>query len=1317
MKKLNWLVVALVGAYSLGAVELVDGTELTVGAGKICTVSGTYTIPRFVNNGTLTLAEGAELTIQAAENKTSSRMAEGMAVNASLNLETGSKLSVLSYNTKDSNEGLAIAVMGGTGTVNVAAGAYLSVAQRLRFARNSANDRTPLTYAVMNIRGTVKVGYAELSGFWPNDVTDTNLFHHAAEINLFPGGSFSAGSIAANDAAIVRINMRGGTLGPVSSFYAGFGAIYEIDFAADTVSTITNAADLALYQFSIVNVTGSGTLVKKGRGTLTLFRPAGKGFNAFTGNIRVEQGSVYLGRALAEGQTVYVCKGASYVMAVPEDSAKITYEDETERPAASRLYTVNADIDGGLDLVSMSESFDADRLGGPTRPNVMVTVRGTVAHAAATVDAPFELVGQNATGTLAFDNSELEAIPLLFSGAGVFQFPGSRDLRWDADATRLRFAGGTYAKSDTVAFLSGPNGQPYRLEDGSVQAARIFIGADGENGEVVVSGGHLRATDVLYLGSNRGEDLRHYTFGSLTITNGSASSVNEMHFGAYSPTDGSSQGKLYGRLTLQKDATLAANVILNDEGSAEILYDGGVQQLRANGKHVAFAVNQTGCLTLRATNGHDIVLSSVGVTNSLAAVAAAASPVRFTGEGGLVFQGAGQITLEDAGAFTMDYSGDTVVKEGRVRLGVDNPFPSGVGKGELVVKKANALDLNGHTLRVNNFTCAVSNAIVNASSVPAEIDVGADNRDLSYMASLSDGIALGKVGTGTMDLRSTLPQKLVVKEGTARVGTPTYSHYRFKVEKAYGASANSIQFAELKLLCNGEDVTRPFAAVSRAPMGKDSPSAENPTNAVDGVLTTKFLDFNGANDSSSGSAELRDNCWLQLDYDAPVSITHYTWALANDHYGLDMGSCRNPKNWRLQGSSDGVTWVDLDVQTDYVVSGVQPSSWIKDVFAVGAKSRAGGSSVQVGAAGVLELDGTVELSSLVSEGRTTLAAGTTLLFTDSGTCTGSIEGQGTLEKRGTGTLTMDVDESFTGSIVAREGNVCFSEGITSKWFRFTVRKTNLYAGEAMQFSEFKLLDATGARQGLNLAEATTGTAADRLAPGTFCVAAEYKTGSSSEGLVRVFDGLTNTKWCVIGVKDLIDGKESAWRTFTLRLPEDATPIVAYNLTTANDALARTPSSWLLETSADGIIWQTLDDRTEVSYPSTLFTDLNGGTPFPLTVSTESKVVRATVEAAEGVTVCVRDETTQLSALRIDCTAGAGTFAGVSFAAEGALYLTNAGNLGTTATLPMTLTDARNAENVCNWKVYVDGVLKPGWKVSVSGTTLRLAAGGTLIYVR
>ncbi|MEV0154087.1 ThuA domain-containing protein [Micromonospora sp. NPDC050686] len=79
-------------------------------------------------------------------------------------------------------------------------------------------------------------------------------------------------------------------------------------------------------------------------------------------------------------------------------------------------------------------------------------------------------------------------------------------------------------------------------------------------------------------------------------------------------------------------------------------------------------------------------------------------------------------------------------------------------------------------------------------------------------------------------------------------------------------------------------------------------SAENPPNetaakAIDGSTSTKWLTFNPTG-------------WLAAKLAKPVVVSRYALTSANDFPG------RDPKNWTLQGSEDGVTWTDLDTRSN-----------------------------------------------------------------------------------------------------------------------------------------------------------------------------------------------------------------------------------------------------------------------------------------------------------------------------------------------------------------------------------------------------------------
>ena len=72
---------------------------------------------------------------------------------------------------------------------------------------------------------------------------------------------------------------------------------------------------------------------------------------------------------------------------------------------------------------------------------------------------------------------------------------------------------------------------------------------------------------------------------------------------------------------------------------------------------------------------------------------------------------------------------------------------------------------------------------------------------------------------------------------------------------------------------------------------------EGRTKAFDNDKYSKWLTF-----SPSG--------WISYQFDQPERITNYTITSANDV------PSRDPQDWQLQGSSDGVNWQTLDVRNN-----------------------------------------------------------------------------------------------------------------------------------------------------------------------------------------------------------------------------------------------------------------------------------------------------------------------------------------------------------------------------------------------------------------
>ena len=186
----------------------------------------------------------------------------------------------------------------------------------------------------------------------------------------------------------------------------------------------------------------------------------------------------------------------------------------------------------------------------------------------------------------------------------------------------------------------------------------------------------------------------------------------------------------------------------------------------------------------------------------------------------------------------------------------------------------------------------------------------------------------------------------------AAVGV-SYTHYRFKIDAIYGSSAIGTQISELALLCDGENVTRKhLGSVARAesvPRSVMTPGAEGTWNdmninhkegvakAIDGTTATKFYDCNASPVRSN--AAYRDMCWVELAYTNALRVTAYRWATADDSLSLN-GNCRTPTAFRLQGSDDGETWTDIDVQANFAPP-TTAFTWTR-AFPVGGATDVGG---------------------------------------------------------------------------------------------------------------------------------------------------------------------------------------------------------------------------------------------------------------------------------------------------------------------------------------------------------------------------------------
>ena len=123
-----------------------------------------------------------------------------------------------------------------------------------------------------------------------------------------------------------------------------------------------------------------------------------------------------------------------------------------------------------------------------------------------------------------------------------------------------------------------------------------------------------------------------------------------------------------------------------------------------------------------------------------------------------------------------------------------------------------------------------------------------------------------------------------------------------------------------------------------------TPDEEQPAPApsTDGELTPATYSARGENGTKEGVAKLFDHStttkwldfsgtsWVQVSFAAPTSLTSYSFTSANDY------STRDPYNWTLSGSNDGVTWTVIESRSAQTFA----SRYLKRDFTL-AKASAG----------------------------------------------------------------------------------------------------------------------------------------------------------------------------------------------------------------------------------------------------------------------------------------------------------------------------------------------------------------------------------------
>lgn len=607
------------------------------------------------------------------------------------------------------------------------------------------------------------------------------------------------------------------------------------------------------------------------------------------------------------------------------------------------------------------------------------------------------------------------------------------------------------------------------------------------------------------------------------------------------------------------------------------------------------------------------------------------------------------------------------------------------------------------------------------------------------------------VVNGDTDISSTDANTvLTVNSGTATLlprSQRGYRHYRFKVERPYGASANYVAFSEIRLYNGATDVTSARSGYTIAYSSEwddsgshflwgkkfgDSSSSEylhGYSKVLDGDLTT---DVAAADGKPSASAETRDKVWIRIDFANPQLVTSYDWARSDYYYKFSDTKLPDPADWRFQGSDDGTAWTDLDVHTGFLMpapansraawAGPFACSYTNGVCEVGAINMAEGTEVALS---------TDELHvGAISGGTLTLSSGAALSLDDGATVSQTTIPSGTIVKTGTGSAEIEGDTSFAGALAVAGGTLRFSGtgGNEDEFYRFTFTQT--YGQQQIRLGRIVFYDANGERTGYGSYTEVTDIAAKDLTAGQIGYSSSYVFNDYETPNRLFLENLTSDRKCMLktigGTTANLTGGNGLSFQFVVRMRQGTTPIASYLFESANYSASSanrwcSPVKWTVESSPDGETWRTVDSVTAGTPENADWTLWNGGVPWEFSnrnaPAGTAFLPAATVSVADGARLDLcGSQTTQIGNLAIDVTAGAGTIDIFNPAASGNLYLSNLGSWSNESPLPITLESVLNPEALAGWSVYIDGARKSR-RVTLRNGSLYFANEATVLSVR
>lgn len=258
---------------------------------------------------------------------------------------------------------------------------------------------------------------------------------------------------------------------------------------------------------------------------------------------------------------------------------------------------------------------------------------------------------------------------------------------------------------------------------------------------------------------------------------------------------------------------------------------------------------------------------------------------------------------------------------------------------DVVVASGACLDLGGVETAVVG-SIKGPGLLKNTGSIATKFTIGVNNAD-SKLPKIEGDINVIKKGTGKLSLCANTLSSLDVQTGEIELLSRQfmgYPFYRFQVD-AYKAGLNSnvqMRMNDIAFLCDGQDVTRPYAKLYHTKAG--SSYVGEPEYWVDGDLATQYYDLRAQN---LGGDSDEQRVGVTLEYADVKPVDALCWAPA-----LNASRDVDPTAWRVLGGFATDNLVVLSQVTGFEVSadGVR-DGWLTTNFVCRAPES---SALQIG---------------------------------------------------------------------------------------------------------------------------------------------------------------------------------------------------------------------------------------------------------------------------------------------------------------------------------------------------------------------------------